>query len=117
MLLKKLKELAVTKAKLAILEKDLASGLNRELAALPARYGFEDARSFAKAVKVAASPGTGGSHRPRRRATITDAIRLEVKRLATEGQTGAVIASSVGISLPSVQNIKKALGLVKTRKS
>ena len=29
------------------------------------------------------------------------------------GKTGAEIASSVGISLPSVQNIKKALGLVK----
>ncbi len=30
-------------------------------------------------------------------------------------KTGAEIAKSLGISLPSVQNIKKALGLVKKR--
>jgi hypothetical protein len=31
------------------------------------------------------------------------------------GRTGAEIAKAVRISLPSVQNIKKALGLVKAR--
>ena len=31
------------------------------------------------------------------------------------GKTGGEIAKSLGISLPSVQNIKKALGLVKKR--
>jgi hypothetical protein len=33
-----------------------------------------------------------------------------------EGKTGAQIAAAVGISLPSVQNIKKALGLVRKGK-
>jgi hypothetical protein len=31
------------------------------------------------------------------------------------GRTGAEIAKALSISLPSVQNIKKALGLVKER--
>lgn len=117
MVTKKLKELAVVKAKLAILEKDLAVGLNKELAALPSRYGFRDVKSFARAVKGASVRTSNGetAHRPRKRATITDAMRSEVKRLVEEGKTGAAIASLVGISLPSVQNIKKAFGLVRTR--
>jgi len=39
-----------------------------------------------------------------------------VKKLAKAGKTGSAIAEELGISLPSVQNIKKALGLVKARK-
>ena len=50
------------------------------------------------------------------RAVITDATREEVKKLVADGKTGAEISEAVGISLPSVQNIKKALGLVKARK-
>jgi hypothetical protein len=38
-----------------------------------------------------------------------------VKRLVESGKTGAQIARTLRISLPSVQNIKKALGLVKAR--
>ena len=35
--------------------------------------------------------------------------------MVSDGKTGAEIAKAAGISLPSVQNIKKALGLVKKR--
>lgn len=48
-----------------------------------------------------------------RRAVITDDTRYQVKRLTEAGKTGAEIAKAVGISLPSVQNIKKALGLIR----
>jgi hypothetical protein len=47
---------------------------------------------------------------------IDDAMRAEVKKLLKAGKTGAEVAKEVGISLPSVQNIKKAFGLVKERK-
>jgi len=47
---------------------------------------------------------------------INDATRATVKKLVEAGKTGAQIAKEVRISLPSVQNIKKALGLVKARK-
>ncbi|MGA7726247.1 MAG: hypothetical protein WCA95_13300 [Opitutaceae bacterium] len=50
-----------------------------------------------------------------KRAKITDATRALVKKLVGAGNTGSQIADRVGISLPSVQNIKKELGLVKGR--
>ncbi len=65
----------------------------------------------AEAAKVKA-PAVAGERR--KRAVITDETRAEVKRLVEAGKTGAEIAQALGISLPSVQNIKKALGLVKS---
>ena len=47
---------------------------------------------------------------------MTDATRAEVKKLVEAGKTGGEIAKTVGVSLPTVQNIKKALGLVQKRK-
>ena len=116
----KLKELEATRAKLAALESSVASELNKELAGLPAYYGFDSLAAFVKAVKKAA--GSRGSSKPasapkakRTRAKITDETRAQVKALIEQGKTGAEIAKETGISLPSVQNIKKALGLVAAR--
>jgi DNA-binding CsgD family transcriptional regulator len=35
--------------------------------------------------------------------------------LSEQGKTGEEIAKALGISAPSVQNVRKALGLVKSR--
>jgi hypothetical protein len=116
----KIKELARTKAKLAELEKSVATELNRELAALPARYGYDSLPSFFSAVRAASrgrgARSAGGAAPRRKRAVITAETRAKVKTLVEGGKTGAEIARNLGISLPSVQNIKKALGLVKARK-
>jgi hypothetical protein len=118
----KIKQLAAAKAKLARLEKSVANEIHKELAGLPASYGFDSPKSFFRAVLAAigvrrgSKPKSAGSRKRRRRAVITDATRSAVKKLAEAGKTGAQIAKEVGISLPSVQNIKKALGLVKARK-
>jgi transposase len=45
------------------------------------------------------------------------ATRARVKKLVQAGKSGSQIAKAVGISLPSVHNIKKALWLVKSRGS
>jgi hypothetical protein len=115
----KLKELATARTKIAQLESEMASELGKELAALPAQYGFESAKAFIKAVKMAASgktkAGRSGGKR-RTRAVITDATRAQVKKMVEADKSGAEIAKALKISLPSVQNIKKALGLVKSRK-
>lgn len=137
----KIKELAAARAKLASLEQSIADELNNELAGLPAKYGFGSVQDFVRAVQSAAGGGTGGGRGGRRgrppgggkaaasasagkggpgrkrrtRAVITDETRAQVKKMVADGKTGAEIAKSVGISLPSVQNIKKALGLVKKR--
>lgn len=114
---KVLKELESTRAKVAVLEKSIESERTKELAGLPAQYGFKSTADFLQAVRNA----TGGKSRRgsktgrRTRAVITDATRAKVKALAKAGKTGTEIAAMVGISLPSVQNIKKALGLVKPR--
>jgi hypothetical protein len=63
----------------------------------------------AKAPKAKAGKG--------KRAKITDEIKAQVKALAEAGKTGQEIAKALGISAPSVQNIKKAFGLVKARSS
>jgi len=121
MIIDTLKEIETTRAKLAALEADAAAGLNKELAALPGQYGFATAKAFIKAVKAANSGRApkvrGATAKGRRtRAVITDVTRAQVKKLSESGKTGAQIAAAVGISVPSVQNIKKALGLVKDRK-
>lgn len=125
MVTEKIKALAQTKAKVAELEKSIAAELNRELAALPGKYGFDSLPAFFEAVR-AASRGKGRSApkaakaapagKRRKRAVITAETKAKVKQLVEGGKTGAEIAKVVGISLPSVQNIKKELGLVKARK-
>lgn len=125
MITDKIKTLAITKAKVAELEESIASELNRELAGLPAKYGFDSVPAFVAAVR-SASRGKGKGRGPgrakaaggkrRKRAVITAETKAKVKSLVSDGKTGAEIAKSVGISLPSVQNIKKELGLVKARK-
>lgn len=117
----KLKELEAAKAKLADLEKSIASELQKELKALPSKYGYDSMPAFIKALKLSSGvrspgkpPGRGGKKRTR--AVITDSTRSDVKKMVDAGKSGAEIAKSLGISIPSVQNIKKALGLVKARK-
>ena len=140
MVIEKIKELEATKAKLVVLEKTIASQLDKELAALPATYGYDSVSAFIKAV-VAACGGRrakvskakvkapkadkaakggkaakkAGKAARRKRSVITDETRASVRKLVEEGKTGAEISSALSISLPTVQNIKKALGLVKAR--
>lgn len=126
----KLKELQATRVKLATLEKSIADELNKELASLPAKYGFGSASEFLDAVAAAtgaSAPRRGrkagaakaakkaGGKKRRTRAVITEETRAQVKKMVDAGKTGAEIADTLKISLPSVQNIKKALGLVKKR--
>ena len=121
MIISKIKELARAKAEAAQLEELIALQLERELAGLHAEYGFDSVEIFIAAVRSANRGKTrrkksAGIPKARRRAKITDATRAQVKKLVKSGKTGSQIAKALKISLPSVQNIKKALGLVKTAK-
>lgn len=121
----KIKELEATKAKVADLVQAIETERNEELRILPQKYGFDSVKEFVKAVKIAAGGRKGkgrgkakkaaGGKKRRTRAVITDDTRAQVKKLVGAGKTGNEIADTLGISLPSVQNIKKALGLVKAR--
>jgi hypothetical protein len=126
MVTKQIKQLEAAKANLARLQNAVSKHLQKELAGLPHAYGFDSLKAFFRAVTAAAggkSAGSGGAKarkagakKRRKRSVITDATRAAVKKLAEAGKSGAEIAKEVGVSLPSVQNIKKALGLVKARK-
>jgi hypothetical protein len=125
---KQIKELEVTKAKIIALEKSIAKRLHKELSSLHDKYGFASLGEFIKALKGTAGTGTAPKSRRgrpvkaasskakrRKRSVITEETRTSVKKLVESGKTGSQIAKTLGISLPSVQNIKKALGLVKAR--
>ncbi len=128
MVSEKLKALEAARAKVATLEQSIAAERDQALAALPAQFGFPDADTFIAAVKAATGARRGrrklgrrsttktAPTKQRKRAKITDATRAEVKKLVEAGKSGTDVAKAVGISLPSVQNIKSALGLVKKRK-
>jgi transposase len=122
MITDKIKVLAMAKARVTQLEHSIALGLNRELADLPGKFGFSDVSHFVRAVKAAAGEERGRRAKTpalvkrRKRAKITDTVRARVKKLVKAGKTGSQIAKSLKISLPSVQNIKKAFGLVRTSK-
>jgi hypothetical protein len=129
MITKKIQELEATKSKVAKLEQAIAAQLNKELAALPGQFGFADVNAFVKAVKAASSGKRGrkgkkaktaggkkGKGGRKARVVITDAMRGQVKKLTEAGKTGGEIAKAVGISLPSVHNVKKSLGLVGKKK-
>jgi hypothetical protein len=123
MVINKIKLLNDTKAKVAKLERSIAAQLSKELASLPRKYGFSSPQDFlaafrsvaGKAMVSAGKTVAGKPAKRRKRAVITADTKAQVKSLVAAGKTGGEIARTVGISLPSVQNIKKELGLVKKR--
>lgn len=130
------------RAELEKLQQEIAQAREKELTALPKQVGLETVDELIKALAPYASPrmkgllagnapaarqpraardaSAGSASAPdeggkRTRTTITEEMRQQVIALAKEGKTGAEIADAVGISLPSVANIKKAAGLTKKR--
>lgn len=82
--------------------------------------GFPDTMSLIKGLRAVMAGGTiganGNTGGTRTRATITDETKAQVKKLVGEKKTGEEIAAALGISVPSVQNIKKELKLTNIRK-
>lgn len=120
MVTNKLEKLREYQREMAKLEKELAT-FNAKLASLPAKYGFKSMDAFIDALRAVksgkAKPATAATPSGRKpRAVITAETKQKVKALVNDGKTGSQIAKSLNISLPSVQNIKKELGLVKARK-
>jgi DNA-binding NarL/FixJ family response regulator len=122
------------KADIAAAEAKLASDRVTALAKLPGDFGYDNLNAFLKAVKAAygkggkpSAKGKKPGRKPKadkaskakggkgKRTKITDEVKAQVKSLAEAGKTGQEIANALGISAPSVQNIKKAFGMVKAR--
>ncbi len=127
-----LAELEKAKAKIAQAEAKLSADRVSALSKLPSDYGYDSLNGFIKALKAAAGkagkskgkakkaakaakPAKAPKAGKRTRAKITPEIKQQVIAAVQAGTPGAKIAKSFGISLPSVQNIKKEAGLVKAR--
>lgn len=120
-------ELEKAKAKLAQAEAKLSADRASALAKLPSDYGYNNLNDFIKALKASAgkalkvnkmskvSTKAAKTAGPRTRAKITPEIKQQVIAAVQAGTAGSKIAKDFGISLPSVQNIKKEAGLVKAR--
>ncbi len=129
------KQIAATKAKLEALEKKAAAESAKKLTNLHKNLGFATRADLIAALssletggaKRGPKPGAKKAGRPAakapkgakkraKRARITEELKAKVIAAVKAGSKGAAIASEFGISIPSLQNIKKAAGLTKTRK-
>lgn len=68
-------------------------------------------RKSAKKAAPKAAKKTGR----RKRTTITPELRNDIIAAVKGGATGSAVAKQFGVSVPTVQNIKKAAGLTKTK--
>jgi DNA-binding NarL/FixJ family response regulator len=114
MLSEKIKAIADTKAKLLLLEQELSTERDVALVGLIEKFGFSTADELISAIRTASSRTKKSKDRSYSR--ITPRIRDEVNRLFNAGKSAIEIAAETGISLASVSNVKKSLGLVKARR-
>jgi hypothetical protein len=116
-----IQDIQALKNQIASLETEIATERTRGLASLQKQFGYGSADEFIEAFRFAVSGRKGGRGRAkgarqrRKRSIITPAIRARVIAGVKAGKTGSAIAKECKISLPSVHNIKKAAGLVKSR--
>lgn len=122
MLTTKLQELSQYKAKIAELEKAVLSERQAQLQRLHTELGFETREELIKAlrsagtapVKRAAKKAAPAEKKARRkRTTITPELRANIEAAVRSGATSAAIAKQFDVSVPTVQNIKRAAGLTR----
>lgn len=130
MLTPKLQQLATAKAKVEELEKKLSAERNAVLRRLHTEVGFASREDLIAALRgldgagrrpgrpKAAAPASGGRKRGKRkaRAKITPELRDQIIAAVKAGSTGNQVAQKFGVSLPTVQNIKRDAGLTRKRR-
>ncbi len=128
MLSSKIKELADYKAKIVELEKSVLEEREAALSRAHTDLGFASRTDLIKALKALEKAGPKKRGRKkgaktaaapaekkgrRKRTTITPELRDSILAAVKEGGTGAAVAKRFGVSLPTVQNIKRAAGLTR----
>jgi DNA invertase Pin-like site-specific DNA recombinase len=123
------KQIAATKAKLDALEKKAAAEAAKKLTNLHKDLGFATRADLIAALSSLEAAGgksrgpakKAGRAAPKKatkrakRAKITEELKAKVIEAVKNGGKGSEIAKDFGISIPSLQNIKKAAGLTKPR--
>jgi hypothetical protein len=126
MLTPKMQQLATYKAKVEKLEKSISAERVALLRRIHTEAGFDSREELIAALrelggggKRGPKPGKGagkGRGGRKKRATITTELRDQIIAAVKAGGTGNAVASKYGVSLPTVQNIKRDAGLTKKRK-
>jgi hypothetical protein len=70
-------------------------------------------KTVKKATEKTVKKAIKKSSRRRKRTTITPQLRDDIIAAVKGGSTGAATAKKFGVSVPTIQNIKKAAGLVR----
>lgn len=71
---------------------------NRRLASLHTEFGFGSTEELIAALH-------GAEPKKRKRTTVTDALRAEVKEMRSQGRNGPFIAKKLGINISTVYRI------------
>ncbi len=106
------------RAQLAAEENKVTTAKLERLKTLHTTVGMENPMELIKslkAIEAGLNPFEVTNGGGRTRATITDETRAKVKDMVGRKMTGEQISAQLGISVPSVQNIKKGLGLINAR--
>jgi hypothetical protein len=123
MLNSQLKELAKARAKVADLESAISKNRRKQLEKLHADLGFDSRESLISALRSLGKGGargrpakTGGKKTRHKRTTITPELRARIEAAVRTGGKGMAVAKKFDVSLPTVQNIKRAAGLTRGSK-
>jgi transposase len=133
MLSNKFQEIEQYKAKLAQMEKAVLAEREAQLKRLHLDLGFASQADLIQALRKAGSapaPKAAAKAAPkakkkkaaaapkkqrRKRAKVTEEMRKQIAEALAAGGKGAEVAAKFDVSVPTVNNIKKAAGLVKKR--
>jgi hypothetical protein len=111
----KIKELAKIEARALELKKAIARERASELAGLPRKYGYASLKEFIGALKAAG--GKKGRSKGRKKPVrITPELKASIVKALKEKKPASAVAKESGVSIASVNLIKKAAGLVKAKK-
>jgi hypothetical protein len=128
MLNKKLKEISLYKAKIAALEKSILAERQTKLKKLQSDLGYSSTADLIEALRSlngaapSASRGkassstaaaSGAGRKRRKRAKVTDEMRQGMVTALRGGGKAADVAKQFGVSIPTVQNVKRAAGLTR----
>ena len=122
-------EIKLAKSKLAAAEEKLVIARTSALNKLPSDFGFKSLKDFIKALKAASGKAKKGTSAkpakapkkekktkaPKGRTKLTAELKAQVVEAFKANKTAAEICAAFGISIPSIQKIKKDAGLVKAR--
>ncbi len=119
----KRQEIEKYKKKIVELERQMEEERRQKLVNLHEQLGYESRDELISALqglgrgKAAATKAKGGKRGKRgKRTVITPELRSQILDAIKSGKSGTAVAKEFGVSVPTVQNIKKQGGLVKKRK-